>query len=263
LLLDILYFLAKPRKCEVLFSAILLKTGRNSTVFKAVSLELHWFTSLLFEILLQHLFMVIHVAEDVAMLKKTLQICIELYERSVVISEITHTYMQMLAFDRLSTLRSEKCSHGIVLWCTRAALKVMPPMLWWWPTISETDVGDMAVYVGPSHQHSNTFCCCVTDGSREASLAEWHLPWKCRWKKDVSVNYFMQKKNGSHWHSSMPARHFWRPNSECKCSEALGGAFQQSGNNGHLCWCMACRFLFITGKNAHLMVVTVLKNGVL
>lgn len=115
MLLDILYFLAKPRKCEVLFSAILLKTGRNSTVFKAASLELHWFTSLLFEILLQHLFMVIHIAEDAAMLKKTLQICIELYERSVVISEITHTYMQMLAFDRLSTLRSEKCSHGIVL----------------------------------------------------------------------------------------------------------------------------------------------------
>ena len=36
----------------------------------------------------------------------------------------------------------------------------------WWPTMSEADVGHMAVEAEPCHQYSVTFCCCVTDGSR-------------------------------------------------------------------------------------------------
>ena len=50
--------------------------------------------------------------------------------------------------------------------CTRAALTVMSPMLLSWPTMSEADVGGMAVEVEPSHQYPITFCCCVADGSR-------------------------------------------------------------------------------------------------
>ena len=49
---------------------------------------------------------------------------------------------------------------------TRAALKVMPPVLLFWSMMSEADVGGIAVEAEPSHQYSVTFCCCVTDGSR-------------------------------------------------------------------------------------------------
>ena len=50
----------------------------------------------------------------------------------------------------------------------RAALKVTLPVLLYWPTTSEADVGGTAVGVEPSHQYSVTFYCCVTDGSRGA-----------------------------------------------------------------------------------------------
>ena len=52
-----------------------------------------------------------------------------------------------------------------------AALKVMPPILLYWPTTLEVDIGGTAVEVEHSHQYSIAFCCCVTDGSREAI---WH-----------------------------------------------------------------------------------------
>ena len=49
----------------------------------------------------------------------------------------------------------------------RAASKVMPPILRCWPTASEAD-GGMAAVVELSCQYSDTFYCCVTDGSRGA-----------------------------------------------------------------------------------------------
>ena len=42
----------------------------------------------------------------------------------------------------------------------------MTPILLCWAMISDADVGHMAVDVEPSHQHSLTFLCRVTDGSR-------------------------------------------------------------------------------------------------
>ena len=48
----------------------------------------------------------------------------------------------------------------------RVASKVMPPMLWYWPTTSEADVAVMTVEAESSHQYSVTFCCRVTDGSK-------------------------------------------------------------------------------------------------
>jgi len=51
---------------------------------------------------------------------------------------------------------------------TRAALKVMSPILLCWPTTSETDVGGMAVDPEPFCQYPITFCCCATAGSRGA-----------------------------------------------------------------------------------------------
>ena len=50
----------------------------------------------------------------------------------------------------------------------RAAPKVKPPILLCWPTTSEADAGDITVEAEPSQQHSVTFCCRVTDGSKEA-----------------------------------------------------------------------------------------------
>ena len=53
-----------------------------------------------------------------------------------------------------------------IIYFMRASLKVMPPILWCWPTTSEADGGGMAVEAEPSHQYSPTLCCCAMDGSR-------------------------------------------------------------------------------------------------
>jgi len=88
---------------------------------------------------------------------------------------------------------------SMFLWNTRAALKVMPCILWCWPTTSEADVGDTAVEAEPAHQYSITFCYSVTDGSRgavwqngvwhgsmyEATVCHWILP---RGKKMVCID---------------------------------------------------------------------------
>ena len=88
------------------------------------------------------------------------------------------------------------------LYFTRAALKVMPPVLLYWPTVSEVDAGGMAVEGETSHQYSLMFCCCVTEGSRGASLTNWCLVWKCVRAKGESLNSSMRK---SHRHSLMSA----------------------------------------------------------
>ena len=65
---------------------------------------------------------------------------------------------------------AQRCVRSTTQSCltrTRAALKVMPPILFCWPMVPEVDVG-MAVEVKPSHRHSVTRCCRVTDGSRGA-----------------------------------------------------------------------------------------------
>jgi len=45
----------------------------------------------------------------------------------------------------------------------------MLPILLSRPTVSEVDVGDVAVEVEPFQQYSIAFCCCVTNGSRGAA----------------------------------------------------------------------------------------------
>ena len=52
--------------------------------------------------------------------------------------------------------------------CNRDALKVMPPILLRWFTMTQADVGGMTAEVEPSHQYLITCCCHVTDGSRGA-----------------------------------------------------------------------------------------------
>lgn len=47
----------------------------------------------------------------------------------------------------------------------RSALKVVLPVLLSCLTMSDVDIGGMAVQAEPSCQHSVTFCGCVTNGS--------------------------------------------------------------------------------------------------
>ena len=92
--------------------------------------------------------------------------------------------------------------------------------------MSEADVGSMAVEVEPYHQYSVLFCCCVTDGSREAIWQNgiWH-GGVCEPKVCHSIPPC--GKNCTHWHPSMRAEHLWISNSGCEHSEVMGGAFQQ------------------------------------
>ena len=64
------------------------------------------------------------------------------------------------------------CSHRV----TRAAPKLMPPILLCWPTMSEANVVDTAVEVEPSCQYSIKFYCRATDDSRGAVWQNgvWH-----------------------------------------------------------------------------------------
>ena len=122
---------------------------------------------------------------------------------------------------------------------------------------SEADVSG-AADVEPSHQYPVTFCCCVTDGSREAVWQKglWHggacEAKVCHWI------FTSGKKTCTHWHSLMLADYLWSSNSECYHSEVVGGTFQQWWQ-----WCerqatfqtamqtsAACRLLFIAGENA-------------
>ena len=58
-------------------------------------------------------------------------------------------------------------SQGISL-NTRVAPKLMPLILFCWPTKSEAGVGDMAVEVEPSRHYAVKFYCRATDESRGA-----------------------------------------------------------------------------------------------
>ena len=102
----------------------------------------------------------------------------------------------------------------------RAALKIMLPILFCWPTTSEADGGGMTVEVEPSHQYSITCCCHVTDGSRGAVWQNgvWHGSADeakvCQWIPPCA-------KNCTHWHSWMLAECLCRLNCGCDYSEAV------------------------------------------
>ena len=97
----------------------------------------------------------------------------------------------------------------------RAALKLMVPTLLCWSTISEANVGSVAVDVEPSHQYSITFCCCVTDVSKKAL---WHgSEYEAKAWKGIPV----YRKNNSYWHLSMLAECLRGPKNGCEHHEAV------------------------------------------
>ena len=95
----------------------------------------------------------------------------------------------------LTGLHQKQWACSSFLHETRPALNLMPLILSCWPTTPEADVGSVAAEFEPFHQYPNTFYCHVTDGSK-GQLTKWHLTWKYRWSKDVSLNSSMKKK----WH---------------------------------------------------------------
>ena len=109
----------------------------------------------------------------------------------------------------------------------------MPSISSCWPMTSEVDVGGIVIETEPFHQHSITFCCCVTDGSTGAVWQNgiWHESayeakgWNC---------IPACRKNCTYWHSLTLAQCLWRPNSGCEPKEWCISAVVTMG---HLCWC--------------------------
>ena len=142
----------------------------------------------------------------------------------------------------------------------------MHPIFLYWPTISEADIGGMAVEAESSHQYSVTCCCCVTDGSRGAV---WHngICYRSAYEGKVWNWISTCGKNGTYWHSWMLAEHLWRPGSGCEHTEAVGGVFQQQWQQQwspllvRIFTSVACKLLFIAGKNPELAVVAVLRHS--
>ena len=101
---------------------------------------------------------------------------------------------------------------------------------------------------------------------QRGNLTKWRLSWKCVWSKGVSLNSSMEKKAPidiyrcllhMYGHQTVELNtvmwwvmHFSSDN--CRSSPLLQTIVS-----------VACRRLFITGENAQLMVVTMLKNSVL
>jgi len=102
---------------------------------------------------------------------------------------------------------------------------------------------------------------------QRGSLTKWRLTWKCY---EAKLCHWIPpwRKNGTHWHSSMPAECLWRSTSGCEHSEALPNAQWavrfSCGNSGsgspplmQMFTGAACRLLFIASENEQLMVVAV------
>jgi len=73
----------------------------------------------------------------------------------------------------------------------KLAPKIMPPILLWWPTMSEVNAGDMAVGAEPSHQHSIPFCCCGQPDRMESDI-------EMRMKQRCATEYLHVEKKHTH-----------------------------------------------------------------
>ena len=60
----------------------------------------------------------------------------------------------------------------------------MPPILLCCPTMSEEDVGGMAVEVEPSHPYSIMFCQCVAEGQSDKLVSDMETHMNQRYGTD-------------------------------------------------------------------------------
>ena len=147
----------------------------------------------------------------------------------------------------------------------RGALKVMPPPYigTWYQKLLGYSSRDWTF-----QQYSFMCCCHVTGGSQGAVWQKdvWH-----RSAHEAKVCHWIPpyRKVGTHCHSLKLAECLWRPNSGCEHHEAVGVDFSSSDSKSvsHLLVkifiSMTCRLLFISGKDALIMVVSMSKTSVL
>ena len=150
----------------------------------------------------------------------------------------------------------------------RDAPQEASPISFCLPTMSEADVGGMAVVVESSHQYSVTFRYRVTDGSRGAV---WQNGVWCGSAYEAKVCHWIPPcgENCTHWHPLTFAECWWRPTvdvstvsswvkhfSSGNCDSGSPPLVQIFTGTGY-------RLLFIAGVNSLLMVVTMLKKSVL
>ena len=117
---------------------------------------------------------------------------------------------------------------------TKAAPKAMSSIWLRWPMMSERD---KYWYSSSSWTLPPISCYILLPCDRWQQRSS--LTWKHRWSKGVSLNSPVQKKNGTHWHSSMLAEHFreteqwmWAQWGGRSCTSAV-----VTMAVGHLCWC--------------------------
>jgi len=96
-------------------------------------------------------------------------------------------------------------------------------------------------------------------------LTEWHLTWKCIWSKGMGLNSSMHKKLhplisiSACWMFLETKHWMWAQWGDAWCfstvvTMTVGRLLVQ------IFLRVACRLLFISGKNAQLMMATMLKN---
>ena len=103
---------------------------------------------------------------------------------------------------------------------------VMPPILLYWSTKSEVDVGGTAVEVEPSHQYLlSVFAMWQMAGEWQSVIMAFGME-VCMMQR-CFTEFLHVEKNGTQRHSSVLAECLWRPGSGCEHSEVVGAAFQQ------------------------------------
>ena len=102
----------------------------------------------------------------------------------------------------------------------------MPPILLYCSSMSEADVGCIAVEVEPFYQYSITFCA-MQQMAAVGQSAKMASDMKvCNEAKGYSWIPSC-RENGTHRHSSKLIECLWNPNSGLEQREAVGGVYQQ------------------------------------
>ena len=79
-------------------------------------------------------------------------------------------------------------------WSMRAALKVVPPILLCWFTMTKVGAGRLAVGGWTFLTIFHYILLLFARWQQRGSLTKWCLIWKCVWSKGVSLNSSMWKK---------------------------------------------------------------------
>jgi len=127
------------------------------------------------------------------------------------------------------------------------------------------DAGGMAAEAEPSPAITCDTLLPCGRWQQRGTLTKWYLTLEVCAKQRCEIEFLHVERYSTHWHSSMLAECLWRPNSGCEHSE--GRAMRSCSDRlwpltqVQILTSITCRHLLFAGKNAQLMVVTVLKNS--